>query len=81
MRIYTDLFSEEEIISDGYKMEWKYENTTAEIKGKMVVVGDDNVDIGCGNAFGGKNEDDEEGGDGGPPKEKVINLVQNHGYC
>ena len=39
MRIYTDLFSEEEIISDGYKMEWKYENTTAEIKGKMVVVG------------------------------------------
>ena len=81
MRIYTDLFSEEEIISDGYKMEWKYENTTAEIKGKMVVVGDDNVDIGCGNAFGGKNEDEEEGGDGGPPKERVINLVQNHGYC
>ena len=55
MRIYIDLFSEEEIISDGYKMEWKYENTTAEIKGKMVVVGEDNVDIGCGNAFGGKN--------------------------
>ena len=81
MRIFEDLFTGTEIVSDGYKMELKFEDTTAFIKARMIVVGETNVDIGCGNAFGGKNEDEEEGGSGGPPKEKVINLVDSFGYC
>jgi hypothetical protein len=35
----------------------------------MVVKGEENVDIGCGNAFGGTNEEGEESsGNGGAPK-------------
>jgi len=47
----------------------------------MVVKGEDNVDVGCGNAFGGKNEEDEEGGQaGGAPVEKVNDLIDAFGY-
>lgn len=47
----------------------------------MVVVGEANVDVGCGNAFGGKNEEDEEGGQaGGAPVEKVNDLIEAFGY-
>ncbi len=48
-----------------------------------MVPADDNVDVdvGCGNAFGGKNEDDEEGGEGGNKGQqiyKIPNVVKNH---
>jgi len=58
----------------------KFEDTTAEVASRMVVVGNEEVDVGCGNAFGGKNEDEEEGGAGGAPVEKVNNLINQYQY-
>ena len=82
MRIYQNLEGEEDIISDGYKMSQPegFEGIVTEVQSRMVVKGEENVDIGCGNAFGGKNEDEEEGGAGGPPVEKVNDLVDAFQY-
>lgn len=55
MRIYQDYTTEEEIISDSYPMTMLFQETTAEVQSKMVAKGDVDVDVGCGNAFGGKN--------------------------
>jgi hypothetical protein len=46
----------------------------------MVVKGEDNVDIGCGNAFGGTNEEGEEASTGGNPVEKVNDIVDAFHY-
>ena len=34
-----------------------FEGVVTEVQSRMIVKGEENVDIGCGNAFGGKNED------------------------
>lgn len=44
---------------------------------KMITVGNDDVDVGCGNAFGGDAE--EEGGAGGT-EEKVNNIINGFQY-
>jgi|688.fasta_scaffold188030_1 hypothetical protein len=80
MRIYQDLFTETEIISDSYKFEEICGGAAVEVASRLVVKGEDNVDVGCGNAFGGKNEEEEEGGAGGPPVEKVNDLIDAFGY-
>ncbi len=43
----------------------------------MVVKGNEDVDIGCGNAFGGAGEEEQVGG---APVEKVIDLVDAFQY-
>ena len=60
MRIYQNLEGDVDVISDGYKMIQPegFEGVVTEIQSRMVVKGEDNVDIGCGNAFGGQNEDE-----------------------
>ena len=82
MRIYQNLDSDIDIISDGYKLVSleEFNGVVTEVESKMVVKGDVNVDVGCGNAFGGKNEDEEEEGAGGPPPEKVNDLVDHFQY-
>lgn len=55
MKIFQDIFSDEELISDSYKMVEVFDGVAVEIQSRMVVKGDVNVDVGCGNAFGGKN--------------------------
>ena len=60
MRIFQNLDGDEvDIISDGYKMTKVegFEGVVTEVQSRMVAKGEENVDIGCGNAFGGKNED------------------------
>jgi hypothetical protein len=60
MRIYQNIGGDEvDIISDGYKMVKPegFEEVVTEVQSRMVVKGGENIDIGCGNAFGGKNED------------------------
>ena len=42
-----------------------FDGAACEVQSRMVVVGDVNVDVGCGNAFGGKNEEEEEQPAGG----------------
>lgn len=56
MRIYQDVFTDEEFISDSYKMEKLFNDVIGEVKSRMVVSKEAEVDIGCGNAFGGSNE-------------------------
>jgi len=80
MKIYVDPVTETEIISDSYPTTFLFEDTTAEIQSRMVVIGDVNVDVGCGNAFGGANEEEEEGGPAAPTVAKVNDLIDAFGY-
>ena len=84
MRVFQDVFTDEEFMSETYKFELAYEEAIMKVGStykKKEAVG--NVDIGCGNAFGGSNEDEEEGGSapGEEPQEKVIDIAYNFGLC
>jgi len=48
----------------------------------MIVPKDVDVDVGCGNAFGGKNEEEEEGGNAPAASNvaKVNDLIDGFGY-
>ena len=85
MRIYQNIGGDEvDIISDGYKMVQPegFEGVVTEVQSRMVAkAGGDDIDIGCGNAFGGKNEDDEEGGAAvAAPVEKINDLIDAFQY-
>jgi hypothetical protein len=56
MKIFTDAFSGAEIISDSYPITELYDGVIYEVKSNMLVKGEDNIDIGCGNAFAGEGE-------------------------
>ena len=58
MRLYIDAFSGDEIISDSFDLVPVFEEVGAEIKAKMIVKKEGEVDIGCGNAFGGEGEEE-----------------------
>lgn len=61
MRIYHNFGNEEaEIISDSYKFEYPedFKNAVIAVQSKMIIPKDVEVDVGCGNAFGGKNEEE-----------------------
>eukprot|EP01089_Gocevia_fonbrunei_P006597 TRINITY_DN1738_c0_g2_i2.p1 TRINITY_DN1738_c0_g2~~TRINITY_DN1738_c0_g2_i2.p1 ORF type:complete len:174 (-),score=53.52 TRINITY_DN1738_c0_g2_i2:81-602(-) len=71
MKIFIDVFTEEEIASDAYPI--KVINDVAyEIETKLVVEGDD--DFGISN----NEEEGESASGGGAPKEPVNNLVNAH---
>lgn len=72
MKLYTDAFSGVEIITDSYKFTMDYDDVICKVKSRLVVKGNEDVDIGCGNAFGGAEP--EEGGNNANV-EKVIDLV------
>ncbi len=78
MKLYTDAFTGTEIISDSYKFVTEYEGTVNKVQSRLVVKKEDEIDIGCGNAFGGAGED--EGAAGNSNVEKVIDLVDAFGY-
>ena len=81
MRIYQDIFNETEIISDSFLWAVIVEGAVIEVKSRLVVKGDVEVDVGCGNAFGGKNEEEaEQGNAGGNVVEKVNDLIDAFGY-
>jgi len=70
MRIYTDIITGKELISDSYKSTL-LDGNILEIKGAYVDPDNvDNVDIGCGNEFGGGDDNELESN-----TEKVMNLV------
>ena len=76
MKIYYDVFSNEEIISDSYKMVEIFDGLVCEIKARWMIKKEGQVDIGCGNAFGGGGEEEavEEN------VEKVLDLIDAYGY-
>lgn len=82
MRIFQDIFTDEEFISDSYNIVLTYDGVIGEVKSRMVAKQDVDVDVGCGNAFGGQNEDDpDQGGQtGGTPVFKVNDLIDAFGY-
>jgi|688.fasta_scaffold238674_2 hypothetical protein len=57
MKLYSDVFTNTEILSDSYKQEIIHEGTVFKVKSRLVAKKEDDVDIGCGNAFGGAGED------------------------
>ena len=67
MRVWIDLFSGDEMVSDSYKMQKTMNDACLEVKAKFVTKGSDHVQIAA----------DEEA----PENEKgetVINIVQAH---
>lgn len=76
MKIFVDVFSDCEIISDSYKMVEKFDGVIVEVKAKLIVKKEGEVDIGRGNEFGGGGE--EEGGEGA--EEKVIDILDAYTY-
>lgn len=58
MRVYKDIVSNEEIISDSFKFEFKFGEVIGMCKSQMITKGGTAVNIGAGNAFGGGEEDE-----------------------
>lgn len=78
MKLYLDIFTEEEVFSDSYPIVEKYDGVVWEFKSRWVVKGGDiNVDIGCGNAFGGGGEEEQGGNE---EVEKVLDVIDIFGY-
>lgn len=59
MELFKDIFSHEEIITNSFGFEYCYENVLGKAVSKYISIGGEKIDIGGGDAFGGKNEDDE----------------------
>jgi len=83
MKIYYNFDNQDvEVISDSYKFEYppEFEGAVIEVQSKMVIPKGVEVDIGCGNAFGGTNEDEEGGAGNEEPVLKVNDLVDGFKY-
>ncbi len=77
MKIYQDVFTDEEIISDSYKMVESFGGVAVEVLAKLIAVGGEDIDIGCGNAFGGGGEEEGAAGEG---VEKVLDVIDTFKY-
>jgi hypothetical protein len=76
MKVFQDVFTNDEVLSDIYTAEFAHNDVIMKVKSTYKNKEDvGNVDIGCGNAFGG-NDEDAEGGDG-VAQEKVLDVVYN----
>jgi len=76
MKVFQDVFTNDEVLSDIFTFELAFNDVIMKVKSSYKNpenVG--NVDIGCGNAFGGQEE--EEGGADGNAVEKVNDVVYN----
>lgn len=83
MKIYYNFDNQDvEVISDSYKFEYppEFEGAVIEVQSKMVIPKGVEVDIGCGNAFGGTNEDEEGGAGNEEPVLKVNDLIDGFKY-
>ena len=58
MKVYFDVFSNDELISDSYPATLEYNNVIMVVPSRMIVKGNENIDIGRGNEFGGGGEDE-----------------------
>lgn len=71
MRIFTDVLTGSEVLSDAMEMTDAYDGCVHVVPSKLVDPGNvDDVDIGCGNEFGGAEENY-----GGEPVVKVNNVL------
>lgn len=58
MKLYKDIHSGEEIVTDSFNFEYEFDNVLVKIQSKWVMEGGEQIDIGGGNAFGGAGEDE-----------------------
>lgn len=71
MRIFTDLLSGCEVLSDAFELKEDYDGCVYVVESKLIDPDNvDNVDIGCGNEFGGAEETY-----GGEPVMKVNSVI------
>ena len=78
MKVYQDVFTNDEVMSEVYKFELDYQDVIMKVKSaykNKEAVG--NIDIGCGNAFGGTDEEGGDSGSGDSPSEKVLDVAFN----
>lgn len=76
MKIFEDVFSGDEVLSDALDIKLVCEDSIYAVVSKMVNPDDGaNVDIGCGNQFGGNADEDGDVGGQGPAIEKVNNII------
>ena len=73
MKVWIDVFSGDEMVSDSYKQQLIFNNACLEVQAKYITKGHEVVDVGGGNAFGGAPEEEEV-----PEGETVINVVDAH---
>lgn len=82
MKVFVDLFNGDEVLSDALLPNLEYNNSIYTVKSKYVPLEEGNVDIGCGNAFGGAEDDDT---NPDPNVPKVNNIIHNFSleeyYC
>lgn len=71
MKVYQDIFTDEEIISDSFDINLLFDGACGEVASRYVAKGGVNVDIGKGNQFGGGGEEEEID----DKVEKVIDVV------
>lgn len=74
MKVYCDIFNDDELISDSFPMEMRFNDVLGEVRTSYRIKGaGGDVDIGRGNEFGGGG-DDEAVDD---QAEKVLDIVDN----
>ncbi|GBG67855.1 hypothetical protein CBR_g976 [Chara braunii] len=72
MLLYTDIFTGDELLSDVYPVGEKFDGVLWEVKGKWIVKGSVDVDIGANpSAEGGDDEGVEDGA------ERVVDIVDS----
>ena len=77
MKVWIDVFSGDEMVSDSYKSKLIFNDACLEVQCKYVTVGGaEDIDIGAGNAFGGGEEADAGGDDGGVTAINVVHGMQ-----
>ena len=78
MKIFKDIVRGDEMLSDTFQMALEYENAIIKVPSKNRPKDDlGNVDIGCGNAFGGGEAKEEQPAAGGEGVEMVLDVVAN----
>ena len=58
MRVYFDVISGDEMLSDSYAIQEIYDGAAFEVPSRMITKGGEEVDIGRGNQFGGGDADE-----------------------
>ena len=68
MKVWIDVFSGDEMVSDSYKQQVIFNDACLEVQAKYITKGNEKIDI------GGDDQDDDDDGEG----ETVINVVDAH---
>mmetsp|Transcript_24403 Transcript_24403/g.22174 ORF Transcript_24403/g.22174 Transcript_24403/m.22174 type:complete len:183 (+) Transcript_24403:33-581(+) len=86
MIVYKDVISDDEVLSDAFVLQQVIDGDGTAIEGfmfvesKNIVKSGDDVDVGCGNAFGSGGGEDDEGGGVDNSAQTVNNVIDGFQY-